>query len=166
MSPHVPDALLRSFVLGDVDESLAVQVALHLDACPACATRAAGLEPLASAFAAVDDPLPPDLTAPVLSALQRPERRLVPELLVGGGFLGGAALLLAVLGQPLAVLARVGLLFDVTESVARALASGLGAMPGLLAATWVALLLGGLATALLVEPRHLGARDDRAGGLR
>ena len=56
---HVPDALMQQFVEGEVDDSVAVAVALHLDACPACATRAAAIEPLASVFAASEDPRVP-----------------------------------------------------------------------------------------------------------
>ena len=56
---HVHDDLLRRFVDGALDDEVAASVAIHLDSCSRCATRAATLEPLALAFAAVDDPVAP-----------------------------------------------------------------------------------------------------------
>ena len=68
MSQHVPEDLLAAFVEGEMGEQLAIHIAEHIDACPRCATRAAGLEPLAAAFAAVEDPVTPeDLVSAVLA---------------------------------------------------------------------------------------------------
>ena len=69
MSQHVPDDLLAAFVDGEVSEQLAVHIAEHLDDCPACSAQAVALEPLAAAFAAVEDPrVPADLVASILAA--------------------------------------------------------------------------------------------------
>lgn len=176
MSQHVPEDLLGAFVLGDVDDDLAVHIAEHLDACPACATRAAGLEPLALAFAAVDDPVPPDLVDAVLAEVGSARRadaapRLAPEVPVGASLLAAALALAAAFGGPLAGLEGVRLLPQLAVSVARALGAGLGATPGLMVATAAVAALGLVFTALLAEPLQLagaralalGSRDHRAG---
>ena len=60
MTPrHVDDERLVAFVNGTLADDAAALVALHLDDCPACAARAATEEPLAVAFASVDDPVVP-----------------------------------------------------------------------------------------------------------
>ncbi|MCP4805647.1 MAG: hypothetical protein GY913_27485 [Proteobacteria bacterium] len=112
MIEHVAEVLLARFVRGDLDESTAVSVALHLDDCPRCSTRATALDPLASAFAACDDPfLPEDLVQQVLDEaagiavkpLEPPMPRMVfrlPELVAAGGLLSAAALLFVGLGDP------------------------------------------------------------------
>lgn len=169
MSQHVSDELLHEFVLGDLDEALAVRIALHLDACPACAARAARSEPLATAFAAVDDPLTPDLTSAVLAELRRPEHRLNPELLVGSGLLAGALLLTALVGQPLAAFGQAGQVLEAARSLARALAIGIDFFPLLVAATWGVVLLFGAGTVLLTQsqmaalPLFSGSRDHHGG---
>lgn len=166
MSQHVPEELLNAFVLGDVDEALAVHIAEHLDACPACATRAAGLEPLAHVFAAVDDPVPPDLVAAVLAEAGRPERRLAPEVPLGAALLAASVLLAALFGRPLAALETADLLMGLATSVARALGAGLGASPVLMAAT-VATVVLGCTTVALAGPRPLLLSDhERTGVLR
>lgn len=179
MSHHVPEELLGAFVLGDIDDELAVHIAEHLDACPACATRAAGLEPLALAFAAVDDPVAPDLVDAVLAEVgsARPAEagaaphRVAPEVPVGASLLAAAVLLTAAFGGPLAGLEGVRVLPQLVISVARALGAGLGATPGLVAATFTAAVLGLVFVALLADPLQLtggrplllGSRDDRTG---
>lgn len=101
---HVPDELLQAFVMGDVDDSVAIQVAEHIDSCPSCNTRAATAEPLAVAFAAVADPRPPTLLVEAVlraSALPTPELALArvaedghgPAVEIGVGL---ALLLLAI----------------------------------------------------------------------
>lgn len=116
MSAHVPEELLTDFVMGEVDEQLAIHVAEHLDACPRCATRAAHLEPLATAFAAVDDPLvPDDLIDDVLAAVAADERRRLPalEVAVGAALLLAAIVLVAMGSDP------IGLLTDTLTTVPR-----------------------------------------------
>ena len=112
MIEHPAEILLERFVRGDLDESSAVSVALHLDDCPRCSTRATALDPLASAFAACDDPLvPDDLIAHVLDEasdiqvrpLEPPAPRMtfrLPELVASGALLSAAALLFIGLGDP------------------------------------------------------------------
>ena len=97
---HVPDALLERFALGDVEESVAVAIAQHLDACGRCSTRAASLEPLAIAFASVDDPpVPPMLAEEVLAALREaPLSR--PEPAIAAGLMALAFLALVASGDP------------------------------------------------------------------
>lgn len=108
MSAHVPDDILHDFISGEVDEQVAIHVALHLDACPRCATRAAHLEPLAQAFAAVDDPLVPDsLVEDVLHVVQAEDRRRLPalELAIGAALLAVAAVLVALGSDPVSLVA-------------------------------------------------------------
>lgn len=97
---HVPEALLERFVLGDLEEPVAIEVARHVDACSRCATRAAVLEPLAAAFASIDDPpVPEDLVPAVLAAVQR-EARPGPEPAIAAGLLALALVALVVGGAP------------------------------------------------------------------
>lgn len=112
MSTHTPNELLHRFVQGEVDEDVAVAVAMHLDLCPRCATRAAAMEPLAQAFAAIDDPVtPPDLMDSVLRATSKPALpRPEPAqtgLWASAGLLLGALCLLLILGDPADLLAEL-----------------------------------------------------------
>ena len=108
MTHHVPDDLLHAFTDGELEEDVAVAVALHLDACPACTNRAVSLEPLVSAFAAVHDPpVPEGITEQVLHTLATPEPSPLPELLLGGGLLAAAALL-SLSGDPVPALVELG----------------------------------------------------------
>lgn len=102
LGPCIDEPTLAAFVDGDLGEHLAVHVALHLDACPGCAARAVGADPLARAFASVDDPpLPDDLVAAALAEVDRPAP--APpwvEVLVGTACLVAAASLVAWQGLP------------------------------------------------------------------
>jgi len=100
---HVGDDLMRRFIQGDLDEQVAVAVARHMDDCPRCASRAAVDEPLAPAFAAVEDPRPPPgLTDDILIALgeQRLPAVATAEMAAAAVLLTAAALVLAVGGDP------------------------------------------------------------------
>ncbi|MCB9685692.1 MAG: zf-HC2 domain-containing protein [Alphaproteobacteria bacterium] len=124
MSQHVPEDLLQAFVDGDVGEQLAIHIAEHVDACPSCATRAAGLEPLAAAFAAVTDPVPPpELVARVLAAapVEEPERLPTQEIAIGALLLAGATLLLIGLDGPLAMAADLGVALNAAIALTRSL---------------------------------------------
>lgn len=111
--PHVPEPLLQRFALGDLDEAAAVEVALHLDSCASCSTRAAALEPLALVFACSDDPPIPDgIAAEVLAAAARPSANTAsarpgPEPVLAGVLLTGAALALLATGSPASLLVRI-----------------------------------------------------------
>jgi len=116
MSAHVPQDLLQAFVAGEVDEQVAVHVALHLDSCPQCASRAAHAEPLFQAFASVDDPpIPSLLIEDVMGAVERDRRRRLPALEVGVGIaLLLAAVVLVTLGSD-----PVGLIADSLSTLPR-----------------------------------------------
>jgi anti-sigma factor RsiW len=115
---HVPEDLLVAFVEGDVDENLAVHVAQHLDECVACATRAVALEPLAAAFAAVEDPIAPDdLPDAILAVAERPERGPTVEIAVGATLLLAAAGLAVVGGDPVAAVVDLGRMVDALSRV-------------------------------------------------
>ena len=108
MSAHVPEGLLQAFVAGDVDETVAIHVAEHLDSCPRCATRAAHAEPLFQAFAAIDDPpLPSDLIDTVLLAVEQDRRRRLPalEVAIGAALLLTAITLVALGSDPIGLVA-------------------------------------------------------------
>lgn len=125
---HVPEDLLQAFVDGDVGEQVAVHVAEHLDGCPSCATRAAGLEPLAAAFAATVDPVPPpELASGILRAARRPERAPTLEVAVGALLLASAVVLALGLQSPAAMLADLGVTFEASEAMARGVVASLGA---------------------------------------
>jgi len=126
MSEHVPHDLLIAFVEGDVGEHVAVHIAEHIDTCPACATRAASLEPLGPAFASMDDPpVPADLVDAVLAEFHTEERPPVTELMVGGALLGAAGILAMVTQHPVTLLADLGSVLGATEAVVRGVAAGL-----------------------------------------
>lgn len=106
MTRHVGDDVLRRFVDGDMDDNLATEVALHLDECPECANRANLVDPLASAFAAVEDPpLPLELASRVEQALAQVSSPVArrPDVLspvLGGVLFAAAAVLLWLGGDP------------------------------------------------------------------
>jgi anti-sigma factor RsiW len=133
MSPqhHVPDDLLTSFVDGELGTHVAVHVAEHIDSCPACATRAASLEPLALAFAATDDPVvPEDLAEAILEHLhdESPVAAPLPslELAVGGGLLCASAALAAVTQHPLTAFADPAAVASAGHALLKGLAAGIG----------------------------------------
>jgi len=127
MSQHVPSDLLAAFVDGDVGEHVAVHIAQHIDDCPGCATKAASLEPLAPAFASMDDPpVPDDLADQIVRRLQAREGAPTLELLIGGGLMTAAALLAAATQHPLTALADPGALASASQAFLRSVAAGLG----------------------------------------
>jgi anti-sigma factor RsiW len=148
MNQHVPEDLLQSFVDADVDEQLAVHIAEHLDGCPSCSTRAAGLEPLGAAFAAATDPEPPpELAARILAAVDEPERLPVPQIALGLGLLGAAALLVSIgMGSPWVLAADIVAALQATAALGRGLSVALGSFQLALAATTAVTLAGALLT--------------------
>lgn len=103
---HVPDALLGRFVAGDLHSDLhsddAMAVANHLDDCAICQARVAALDPLAQAFASVDDPVtPPQLMAQVVEhalGQHQPTDTTIPA--VGAGLAVAAMAVLVLTGAP------------------------------------------------------------------
>lgn len=127
MSQHVPADLLQAFVEGEVGEQLSVHIAQHIDDCPSCATRAAGLEPLAAVFAAVEDPIPPpDLTEVVLGQLDQPERAPMLEISVGAGLLACASCLALGIEGPVALATDLSVLINAFATLGRGLQISLG----------------------------------------
>jgi predicted anti-sigma-YlaC factor YlaD len=155
MSQHVPEDLLLAFVEGEVGETLAVHIAEHLDTCSQCATRAATLEPLASAFAAVDDPVPPpDLVPAILAAAAVPARALARvEVAMAGLLLVAAVLVAVVFGDPLALVVRLGVLTDVVATIATKASAGLWSSTLALAFSTVAALSAVFATFRVALPQ-------------
>ncbi len=100
MTQHISDGDLERFVTGELDEVEAVEVARHLDECVSCSNRAIVIDPLAPAFAAIEDPeVPDDFGASVLAQLERPRLPLL-ELGIGVGLLLVAAGLIVVVDGP------------------------------------------------------------------
>ena len=139
MRQHVPDDLLSAFVHGVMGEQLAVHIAEHIDACPACATRATALEPLAVAFAAVEDPpLPEGLVEAVLARAARPEPGSSVPFVVALVLLAAAALVAALGGDLLQNFVQLGVHVD-------GLAALWGAVGRLVTSSAIAVTLASLA---------------------
>lgn len=145
---HVPDDLLQNFVDGEIDEQLAVHIAEHVDSCPSCSTRAAGLEPLGIAFAAASDPTPPpDLAARILAAAEEPERLPLPEIGIGLALLASAAVLAGVgTGDPLTLVADLVVAAQALAAMGRGIGVAMGSFQLALAATTAFALAGGVLT--------------------
>jgi anti-sigma factor RsiW len=168
MSQHPPTPLLRRFVSGDLPDSIGVELALHLDDCPACSAQVTTLEPLSHAFASVDDPeLPPGLLESVLEAveadavqpLDAPARWVFPraEVLTAGVLMALAAVVLLALGDP------AGLAMDVALG-ASAFATGVWIILEQLASLspmWMtSLALAGFAACVLLAMNLAGRRPS------
>ena len=120
-SRHLDEAVLHAFVACELDDTAAAQVAEHLDGCPACATQAATLDPLAAAFASVDDPVvPADLAQAVLERAQLPTR-FGPEPAIAAALLGVAIVVLVLTGSPSQLLSTVATLLSTASTVTGAL---------------------------------------------
>jgi len=162
MSQHVPEDLLTAFVEGEMGEQLAIHIAEHLDDCPSCATRATGMEPLASAFAAMIDPVPPDdLAAAILVEFDKPEPVPVIEIALGFALLGAAAAVAGTLGSPLGLAIEFGVVLDALATLGSALITALGTTSTALLTLTTLLALGGcVATARLatLTPAPIGVR--------
>ena len=125
---HIPEDMLRAFVEGDLGDQIGAHIAEHVDACPACATRAASLEPLASAFAAVRDPHPPaDLIGRILKKLDEPQRVPAHEIAVGVTLLVAALVIAVAFGSPMTSALQTGVVLDAVATLGRGLASALAA---------------------------------------
>lgn len=73
MNDHPSESTLHRFASAELGDHLAAHVAAHVDACPRCANVVRLHDPLTRAFASVDDlPVPPELLARVLAAVERP----------------------------------------------------------------------------------------------
>jgi anti-sigma factor RsiW len=124
---HVPDSLMQQFVEGEVDDKVAVAVALHLDACPACATRAAALEPLAGVFAATEDPRVPVGLVESIAVAVRAAERPGPEPALAAALMGLALCLLLLGGAPTEILASSATMMSASLTVVKALIAESGA---------------------------------------
>jgi anti-sigma factor RsiW len=105
LSQHLTDPLVQDFIDGDLTDAVAVQLAEHLDHCPHCSARVAHAEPLAAAFAEVQDPpLPEGLIDAILVRAANQSApvggffRKRPEVWAAAGLLAAAALLLGLTG--------------------------------------------------------------------
>lgn len=153
MSEHVPEDLLAAFVEGEVGEQLAIHIAEHLDSCPSCLNRAAGLEPLHAAFAAMPDPeVPEDLVAAVLAEAAEPERLPVTELGVGAALLAAAGFVAAVFGNPVGMAVDFGVVLMALGDVLRVIAVGLESSATVLIAVTLLATMGLFVTARLAVP--------------
>ena len=160
MSQHVPDDLLAAFTDGEVGEQLAVHIAEHLDNCPACATRATGLDPLAAAFAAMIDPSPPpDLSASILKALAAPESIPRTEIALGFIFLAAAAIVAVAMGSPTGLAVEFGVVLKAMSTLGGALLTGVGPTSSAALTLTTLLAFGGcIATARFAALTPIGVR--------
>lgn len=158
MTVHVSDDVLARFVDGDVDETVAVTVAEHIDGCSVCATRAAALDPMNAVFASAPIGEPPEhLAAQVIAQvngpsfaspavgvstagtaqLGSPSRAPLVEIGVGAALLGLAGLLAAAFDGPWALMADVGGTFAGGLALARGVGVVLASFQVVVAATTV-----------------------------
>ena len=155
---HVPDDLLASFVDGNLDEAVACAIAEHLDACVACNNRAVAREPLAAAFAAVDDPrIPADLADVILAEAARPERGPTVEIAIGTALLAVAAVLALAGGVPIGGALAVGRGLDALARVGAHVGPSVG--PSLV-------LLVAISGAAIVAMARAGVSFDTSDGAR
>lgn len=101
---HPSTTLLAQFMDGDVAEAVAVALADHIDVCPSCSARAAQVDPLHLAFAAVPDPAVPVDLLELQPDPAQTGRRWSPEPVVAAALLAGAAAILMGAGAPEQVL--------------------------------------------------------------
>jgi len=72
MTDHPSEPTLHRFAAAELGDHLAAHVAAHVDVCSRCANIVRLHDPLTRAFASVDDvPVPPELLARVLAAVER-----------------------------------------------------------------------------------------------
>lgn len=163
MSAHVSDELLERFVDGDLEEPLAVPIAVHIDACSACATRAAALDPLNAVFASapIADP-PEDLASRVIEASQRVERTPLVEIAVGAGLMGLAGALALATDGPWALMADLGGAVAALLALARGVGVVMASFQVIVAVTTV-LALAGVVLTLHFSALAPGARERRSG---
>jgi predicted anti-sigma-YlaC factor YlaD len=155
MSEHVPKDLLLAFVEGDIEEQVAIHIASHLDDCPKCSAMAVRMDPLASAFASVSDPVPPsDLADHIIMALEQPEASSYIEFVIGGSLLAAAALLSVLVGDPVASAVDVGVFVNALGTAGQHLANGLLSSSVALSFSCLLALLGSLATVRSMSPQQ------------
>jgi anti-sigma factor RsiW len=158
MNHHPTDLQLRAFAEASIGAAEAVELAAHIDACPACSARVAALDPLTSAFLGAPSPTAP--VGMVGAALARaaegsPERSTTwPGLMwVGGALLAAAGTLALPWGAKLGaqIGAQLGFWLTLLDRLHAPVAgSALWVGVALAAAT---ALLGGLVGLVKVEAR-------------
>jgi len=140
---HPPDSLLAALASGEVGslaEPELVRVALHVDACPACATRATSLDPMAHALASTSEAeVPAGLAAGILAALaETPSSTRQPHrpVALAACLLGVALALMLSAGAPGELL--VGLLTVTGALIATGVSIGANLGSPVATATFVA----------------------------
>ena len=130
---HIERHLLEAFAAGEVGPDLAVEIAQHIDVCPACAGIAHSVDPCSVLFASCDDAAPP---AELLESLLAAEVPLVSatgpvarEPWVAAGLLTAAALVSLLSVSPTDGLIQVWMLL-------KALGVGAMALMGMASVSW------------------------------
>ena len=108
---------------GSVDDWVAADIGVHLDACAQCTSRLDALDPMVALLAQVPEPETPDLLAAVLAEVQRapvavPERMPAAQLVTGGLMLATAALLMVVFGDPVSAITRISFAIGALGTIA------------------------------------------------
>ncbi len=152
---HVPQALLQRFVDGRLPDAVAIDVALHIDDCPACAARATAAEPLAQALASIDDPEPPlDLLASIEHQARRPATVIDGrEPAIAGALLVASALVFGLAGAPTQVASVLSTLTDALATVLRTVEAPLILVAPVWAAAAMLTFAAAAMTARRLEPR-------------
>jgi anti-sigma factor RsiW len=148
MSRHLSEEQLLRFVEGDLDEALAVELALHIDACPLCAARATQADPLAHAFAAMPVPLLPEgFERAVLEVAAEPafDRAGLHVPWLGVALILCAGLLMMLGGEPTALLWKLAAAAR-GIGIAAVVLLGLLPSPAIVLTAFAAIALGGSLT--------------------
>jgi hypothetical protein len=155
---HIDPTLLARFASGEVGPDLAVEIALHVDDCPACAAIATGADPLAAAYASLDDaPLPDGLLDGILAADVGPlPASGGPEPWVAAALVMAAAVAAAIGTHP-------GDLITHSWMVLKALGAGASALLSVTSVSWpLAAVAAACALALATGTSHIVARRRMA----
>jgi hypothetical protein len=113
MTDHPSEPTLHRFAAAELGDHLAAHVAAHVDVCSRCANVVRLHDPLTRAFASVDDvPVPPELLARVLAAVERSPmaERIAESVPVGAELAVGEAAVPAAAGERDHGTVRVGLM--------------------------------------------------------
>lgn len=140
---HPAPELIDAFLLGEVDEATAVQLAAHFDSCPACRQRAFAQDDLHTALMASEEHAEPpaDLVQAILEAQPDPPAHTSRVPVIAMALLAASGLIFAMLGNP-AGLVSEGAAWGRGLSMAATAVGGPSGLGGWVAAPGLAVVAG------------------------